>query len=1113
MASYSNGVWTALNLATDQRRTDNNPYSGSEFVSQFPDKTAADFASTYPYKTAADFASDYPHVSASDYASTYPHRTAADYASSYPDKQATAYIAFRYNNETKKITKVTAPSATQPSAFDTKGGKIETIYYTINGSSSSSGIPNFIENKKKLNNATRDSGVDTAIQAARDYHATLHNNYNYNTGSHTTPGTKAYDRQTAANNYNATQNTNRQTAANAYNSTQDTNRQTAATNANTSIDSERQSAADTYNQNVVSYRDEAASRANELGQLAYNQNNALNTWSSNVIDWAKNTPTGTYTTNRDHIFSDVGIKGDLDALVKDVNDAAVNAGVTAPLDSDFINKTLDGIKDAYGGYYANERIESWDGAEDGGTYDLIGQFDVDYYVKEYGDSRGLNTAWENATKYGSSDNPLDPNNDLDVTARFLDKNNMAWYDYSTDGKSSGARGSEATATKASDEYTEKYSDLTDAEQQQIRDQIFGLTGEDEYGMKIEWAENILKPLEDETVSFLEGKVASVFGEKDLEQQDKFGALAQDVLRKSVDELKKQQTKEREMDIFRGLPGFNEVYGSNKQLVNSLLGDSGVGGYLGMMGLDTRKMEKDLEKGFENVTGIKTSNAEYNWTKWMNESLKPYYENLESIEGDRVDEEGNVITYDLTAEEGKKFVDKFVTDYITPRFNMSKSMSEFVSYLDTLDEDEQNIFQTQTAMNALKQKAELEAKKKFNALKSSTDESVFDVDYYFDPTTTLEGVSEKDLENNYMNVQATKEKYKAQKAAVNRDWAAAKADGTSKVGIPEIAQKYNWEQWAYFYGADINDKADFAKLHYQVAGQGKYDPAKDIVSYDTVTTFFDDVLLPMVAEEKLSLDDAAFMQFVTPEEFATEILKGIDPTENKEEWKKVLEQFGIDDLDSSLEEVKQYIKEAFETGEAQAIREGIKYLNEKKEDISQETLGVDYIERNPKEILGEKGDIEVGSEAWKDLMTSYNLSADLSYEEATAALLNIEDIEEPTTNPLYKVFKGSGYAGTEEEFYTEFFPDASKEELADLNFVGRALEGDMKLTNIDSDPFVAMAQFEGFMGGTEGDLYGIKDEDEEAVDKTSYFSLFPEEEKYASDTGREIIDSWTGGLFG
>ena len=68
-----------------------------------------------------------------------------------------------------------------------------------------------------------------------------------------------------------------------------------------------------------------------------------------------------------------------------------------------------------------------------------------------------------------------------------------------------------------------------------------------------------------------------------------------------------------------------------------------------------------------------------------------------------------------------------------------------------------------------------------------------------------------------------------------------------------------------------------------------------------------------------------MQFVTPEEFATEMLEGIDPLENKEEWKKVLETFGIEDMDASLEEVKEYIKEAFETGEAQDIREGIKFF--------------------------------------------------------------------------------------------------------------------------------------------------------------------------------------------
>ena len=43
------------------------------------------------------------------------------------------------------------------------------------------------------------------------------------------------------------------------------------------------------------------------------------------------------------------------------------------------------------------------------------------------------------------------------------------------------------------------------------------------------------------LSFLEGKVAGVFSEKDLEQQDKFQGLATDVLKRSVDELNKHQT--------------------------------------------------------------------------------------------------------------------------------------------------------------------------------------------------------------------------------------------------------------------------------------------------------------------------------------------------------------------------------------------------------------------------------------------------------------------------------------------------------------------------------------------------------------------------------------------
>ena len=1090
MATYQNGSWKGFGLATDQRRTGNNPYGKNDFVSDFPNKSANDWLQFFPATAGGfNFITNDPEGRYESWTKnvlrpdggTWPQWTLetdpSKWSSQYPANKTTTktyYVGF--NKKTKEWTGYVKGKPPQEDGIG---------YKTITVEPGQKGLDEWLQGQTHKGEQITKGGKSGAKDALRAKRTELEDNQKANQND-------LNSRVAAMNSWNYN---NVWVPASDY--------AVAHTEAGAKW---RDQEAKAWNESLDADdgpRQQAADSANEAGDKMYTRNNELNKWSDSAIGWAKGTTTGLYTNNRDQIFSPAGQAAGLNNLVQQ--------GI---ITQDERNSYLNGLKTAYGSYYVDDRIGGpeaiWDGTRDGGTYDLIGQFDKDFYLKEYGDSRGIKNAWYNATKYGDANNIYDPNHDLDVTARYGSLDNYAWYDYSNGGQADGARGSKSKKTKASNKYSESFDDLTDAEQQAIRDGIFGLTGANE---TIDWAENILDPLADETASFLEGKVAGIFSDKDLEQQDKFKGLAQDVLKTTIDELRKQQQQEREMDVFRGLPGFNEIYGSNKQLVNSLLGDSGIGGYLGMMGVDTRDMAKDLEKGFEDITGIKTSNAEYNWQKWMDETLQPYYEGLEEIEGERLDEDGNKITYDLTSEEGKQFITKFISDYITPRFNMSKSMSEFVSYLDTLDEDEQNIFQTQTAMNKLKQTAEISAKAQFNALKESGDKSKFDYEYYFDPTTTLEGVSEEDLEKNYMNVAETKKKYEAQKAAVNKDWAAAKADGKSKEGIPAHSSNYNWEQWAYFYGVDINNKKQFAKLHYQVAGQGKYDPAKDIVSYSTVNEYFNDVLLPMVAEEKISLDDAAFMQFVTPEEFASALLEGIDPTENEEEWKKVLEQFGIDDLDASLDEVKQYIKEAFETGEAQAIREGIKYLNEKKEDINQENLGVDYIERNPKEILGEKGAIEVGSQAWKDLMISYNFDPNLNYEEATNALLDKEDIDADTTNPLYEIFRGNGYEGTEEQFYEQFFPDASDEDLADLNFVGRALQGGMSLEGISDDPFMAMSQFEEFLGGTEGDLYGIEDEDAGDNDNTSYFDLFPDEKDYASSTGRGIIDSWTGGLFG
>ena len=1097
MASYLNGKWSNLNLATNQRRTGNNPYLKGEFTSQFPDKSASDWEQFWPVSSGAgnfitnggSFA-NWVTTTNDPNNNDWPRWTlktdTSEWADQFPDDRTTSrtiYVA--YDNSTDTYTG--GIGYTKEEAKQGGGNKV--IRLEVNNETS--GLRGLLKDQKDPS-GNPISGHKNVVDALRERRDELRENNRLNEQAEG-------QRQAAMDSWNQT---NVYQPANTYsqqhNSTGQQWRSDSATAYNESLDADdgpRQAAAD---------------NANAQGEVAYNYANGLNNWSKSASDWAKGSQTGLYTENRSHIFANNGLRGSLTSFANSINQQAANAGLGVLIDANTISETLNGMKNSYGAYYANERIDSWNGQTDGGTYDLIGQFDNQYYLNQYGDSRGINEKWARAVQYGDPNSPLDPNNDLDVTARFGSIQNLAWYDYSNGGKTDGARGSEASETTQADNYNESWDSKTDAEKATIRDQIFGLTGE---GETIEWGTNILDPTSDATVSFLEGKVGELFAAEDLEQQDKFGGLAQDVLKKSVDELRKQQENERQMDIFRGLPGFSEIYDSNKTLVNSLLGDSGIGGYLGMMGVNTRDVASNLEDQIEGITGISNNNAQFNWNRWMEGELKPYYENLDRIEGMREDEAGNKVTYDLTAEEGRQFITKFIDEYITPRFNMSKSMSEFVSYLDTLDEDEQNIFQTQTAMNKLQQTAELSAKQKFNELVNSSDTSVFDADYYFDPTSVLEGATAEELENNYMNVADTLKKYERQRDTVNRDWATAKSNPSSKAGLSGTAAAYSWEQWAYFYGVDINDKNQFAKLHFQVTGAiNQFDPAKDIVGFDTVNNYFKDVLLPLVEQEKISLDDAAFMEFVTPEEFATAMLDGIDPLENEEEWKKVLEQFGIENMDASLEEVKEYIKEAFETGEAQAIREGIKYLNERKEEINQETLGVDYIERDPKEILGEEGDIEVGSQAWRDLMISYNLSGDLTYAQATNALLDREEIDAETTNPLYEIFSSNGYAGTQDDFIRDFFPDASREELADLNFVGQALQGGMSLTDISSDPFTAMSQFEGFLGGSDRDLYGV-DSDRDFESESNYFDLFPDEEDYASNTGRGIIDSWTGGLFG
>ena len=486
-------------------------------------------------------------------------------------------------------------------------------------------------------------------------------------------------------------------------------------------------------------------------------------------------------------------------------------------------------------------------------------------------------------------------------------------------------------------------------------------------------------------------------------------------------MKQAKAKEEMLDLFTGFSGFSEVMDINKQLSNSILGDTGVGGILSFT--SAGKAEESLEKSLQGITGI-GNNATYNWQQWFDNELKTRYE--QELELGYTTEEAQD-TIKIEADFARQFID----EYLNPRFNTSRSMDEFVEYLD-IRQEEQNPFQTQDMVNAVSLVADLRAQQYLDQIKN-TGERYFDSEFYFNP------VGDKARESDY----ATQTK------TVSDDWEAAKA-----------GDEY-WAQQAYRFGIDVNDKAAFARMHFQVKGQGQgYDAAEDILNAGKVQDEIYNNILPALKEEALK-QGSVFGQFITPEEFADEMLKGLDPSD-KSTWDEVLQRYGLTDFKGTVEELKEYIVETLRTGSAQKIREEIKFLNEKRQRPTQEVLGLTYIER---------------PEDYKD-------------EQAKA------DTE------LYKVFQTAGYQGTEDEFYENFFPDLERSEQTLLTKAGS--EDALEAYGLDlSDPFASLGTIESFFDDTPVT-------DEGTSEESSFFSLNldDEDEDYKSKTGQKILGEFT-----
>ena len=729
--------------------------------------------------------------------------------------------------------------------------------------------------------------------------------------------------------------------------------------------------------------------------------------------------------------------------------------IDAPGLTDVIKSTLE---DNYKAFYSTEKLQQWDSAALGAK-PPYGDFDPVYYKTQ---SPEAAQQWASAVA----------NDDIDITQRY-GEGGFYLQHYTTQGKPAGLRGNKAETTAAANEYLE--TPPTDADLQAVRTIQLGVDTDTQTerllnipAVASEWEKakggdsywkeqaqekflDINKPdefaalfrlsdrPEDQIIRLnynvnagygiteLEDAIGEAVGEKALVDVKRFGALAQDVLKQTIDEMKKAKAREQEMSMFKGFGEFSEILDINKELSNSILGDSGVGGVLSFMG--GNKAQESLEKSLAGITGVNTNNTVYNWQKWFDETLKTKYdENLElGYTTEQAQEQVKI-----EAGFAKEFVDK----YLIPRFDESRSMDEFVEYLD-VRQSEQNPFQTQDVLNAAKLVADIRAQKYLDDVKA-TPGRYFDSNFYFNPT------GDKAREGAYAD----------QASTVAADWEAAKN-----------GDEY-WKSQAYRFGVNIEDKDAFARMHFQVKGQGKgYDPADDILNASKVSDYIYTQILPALEEEVLK-SGSVFGQFITPEEFADEMLLGLDPND-KTTWDEVLKLYGMYDFKGTIDELKNYVGETLRTGSAQEIRENIKYLNEKGQKPTQEALGVTYIER---------------PEDYKD-----------------------EGIKGETE--LYRIFQSAGFKGTEDEFYNDFFPDMDRSEQVLLTKSGK--DESLKTTGLDfTDPFASLGTIESFFDA---------DEPEKTTDKpepktNSYFRIAMGEDEdeptTKSKSGSAILGEFT-----
>jgi len=252
---------------------------------------------------------------------------------------------------------------------------------------------------------------------------------------------------------------------------------------------------------------------------------------------------------------------------------------------------------------------------------------------------------------------------LDITGTYKDEASYLHYHYTSQGKHKNIRANSAKLPYDAEYYKETQQKVTsDADIQAYRDQLNGL---------LESEESLQK-------------YANTKGE------ERFEAMRQDVLKETISKLRVAKRQEDSLEFFKAMPGVSEIYDFGSTISNELLGDSGLGGYLSMMG------QSNLKEGIENMFSPGNSTV-YNWQKWFDEELAEKYNPLysEYIEASKdIDEKQKIIeaytkrnsinNWEIYSSENKKLVfntdtNRFDKDFLDEiGFNTTKELENFLS---------------------------------------------------------------------------------------------------------------------------------------------------------------------------------------------------------------------------------------------------------------------------------------------------------------------------------------------------------------------------------------------------------------------------------------------------